>query len=65
MDQHFRTLMKEFMAEGVEPDYARLQWMRGCFAGMKFVLDYPTIEATKLERLLAGEQDDLDDTERT
>lgn len=55
MESHFDRVAKAFMREGVEPDYARLQWQRGFFAGMKFLLDNPTVEAAKLDRLIAAE----------
>lgn len=61
MDQHFAKVTRHFMNEGEAPDYDRLQWQRGVFAGIKFMLDNPTLEAKKLERLLARQRPD--DTE--
>lgn len=58
MDAHFRGLAREFATRNNQPDYAQLQWERGVFAGIKFLLDNPTIEARKLERLLA-QQDEV------
>lgn len=52
MERHFAKLARLFASEGEELDYARLQYQRGVFAGMKFLLDGPTIEAAKLKRLL-------------
>jgi hypothetical protein len=55
MDGHFRRLARLFATEGQELDYARLQFQRGVFAGMKFLLDAPAVEAKKLERLLEND----------
>lgn len=52
MDRHFRKLARLFATEGYHPDYDRLQWQRGLFAGMKLVLDRPLIESRALARLL-------------
>lgn len=50
-----------FLRRNQQPDYAQLQWERGVFAGIKFVLDHPTLEAKKLERLLAAQtREDVD-----
>lgn len=63
MDKHFRKLARLFATEGLDPDYGRLQWQRGVFAGMKLVLDRPLIEARALARLLekGPDQDDQED----
>lgn len=53
MERHFRGVARDFMTRNVQPDYARLQWQRGVFAGIKFLLDSPHIQEKKLERLLA------------
>lgn len=58
MERHFRRLAHTFAMKGVEPNYAELQWQRGVIAGMKFILDNPLIEAAKLERLLAEQQEE-------
>lgn len=58
MDIHFRLLAREFMNRGHAPDYAELQWQRGFFAGIKFLLDTPDLEAKRLARALAREQKD-------
>lgn len=59
LDNHFRKLARIFQTEGVAPDYDRLQWQRGVFAGVKLVLDEPHKIAHKrsLERLLDEEGD--------
>jgi hypothetical protein len=57
MEKHFHRVAREFMTAGTEPEYARLQWQRGVFAGMKFLLDAPTVEAKKLERLLENDME--------
>lgn len=58
MDRNFRRLARLFASEGEEPDYDRLQFQRGVFAGMKFVLDEPHKIANprSLERLLNDEE---------
>lgn len=58
MDKHFRRLARIFASEGQEPDYDRLQYQRGVFAGMKFVLDEPhkLLTPGRLERLLEEEE---------
>lgn len=63
MDKHFRRLARMFATEGYDPDYGRLQWQRGVFAGMKLVLDRPLIEARALRRLLENGPDEQDDEE--
>lgn len=58
MDRNFRRLANLFATEGSELDYDRLQFQRGVFAGMKFVLDTPHKIANprSLERLLNDEE---------
>jgi hypothetical protein len=58
MDRHFRGLARMFATEGAELDYDRLQYQRGVFAGMKFVLDEPHRIANpdRLRRLLNDEE---------
>jgi len=58
MHVHFRQLTRAFMSRAIAPDYDQLQWQRGVFAGMKFLLDNPLIEAEKLKRLLEQEEGD-------
>lgn len=49
-ERHFRNLLREFELKNHQPDYAELQWERGFWAGMKFLLDKPTLEAAELDR---------------
>lgn len=56
---HFRLLAREFATKGVEPNFADLQFHRGFFAGMKFLLDNPGVEYAKLQRELAKERKDV------
>lgn len=58
MDRHFRKLARLFATEGAELDYDRLQYQRGIFAGMKFLLDEPHKIANpdRLRRLLNEEE---------
>lgn len=56
MQQHFRSLARMFATRGVQPDYAQLQWQRGVFAGMKFILDNPLIQAARLAKLLEDQE---------
>lgn len=58
MQHSFERIARAFATKDVRPDYAELQWERGFFAGMKFLLDNPTVEAAKLSRLLAKEATD-------
>ena len=59
MEMHFRVLVREFATKGVEPNYAELQYQRGFFAGMKFLLDNPGVEYRKLQRELEKERKDV------
>lgn len=59
MEKHFDLLAREFAMRGKQPDFAELQWHRGFFSGMKFLLDNPTLEARKLEKALAEEREDV------
>lgn len=58
MHRQFRQLARMFATEGKELDYDRLQFQRGVFAGMKFVLDEPhkLLRPGRLERLLNEEE---------
>lgn len=54
----FTGLVRQFKTKDTRPDYEDLQWFRGFFAGMKFLLDNPTLEAKALEKELAKERTD-------
>ena len=54
MDVEFDRLAKALMRDG-EVSREEVQYRRGFFAGMKFLLDNPTLEARKLDRALAKE----------
>jgi hypothetical protein len=56
-------LAQQFLRRNHRPDYEQLQWERGVFAGIKFLLDHPTMEAQRLERLLERDQTREDVTE--
>ena len=55
MDEVFLLTARELMRGEVVPKEV-IEYRRGFFAGMKFLLDNPTVEAQKLERSLAAEQ---------
>lgn len=57
MDLFFMQLAREFASANKRPDYETLQWKRGFFAGMKFLLDNPTVEAKRLAKALAQEDE--------
>jgi hypothetical protein len=56
MDTEFVRLAKALM-QGEVPDEGNVQYRRGFFSGIKFILDSPTLEAKKLDRALAKEGD--------
>lgn len=56
MEKHGQLLATEFLSMNKQPDYGQLQWVRGVFAGIKFLIDQPTLDARKLEKLLAEER---------
>jgi hypothetical protein len=56
MERHFRVLARAFAQRNNQPDYDRLQWERGFFAGMKFLLDNPLIEEAKLIAALDSQE---------
>jgi membrane-associated PAP2 superfamily phosphatase len=58
-DAHFAHLARQFAAKDNRPDYDTLQWQRGFFAGMDFLIANPTVEASKLAKALAREQDEV------
>lgn len=49
MDREFRGYANELM-RGDYPDIEEIQYRRGFFAGMKFLLDRPSRASKKLER---------------
>jgi hypothetical protein len=59
MEKEFAGLARDLMRDDV--DVARLNeariYRRGFFAGIKFLLDCPTLEAKKLDRALNKEND--------
>ena len=55
MEQEFRRTAAELMS-GKEIDPATLGYRRGFFAGMKWLLDNPTLAATKLTAAIENEQ---------
>lgn len=59
MEMHFRQLAREFATKGVEPNFGELQYHRGFFAGMKFLLDNPGVEYSRLQRELAKERKEV------
>ena len=58
MDKKFNGLARDFARKDHRPDYAELQWVRGFFAGMKFLWKEPTLEANALAKELARERGD-------
>ena len=54
MDKEFVRLAKQLMV-GDEVTRENVEYRRGFFAGMKFLLDNPTLEAKRLDRVLAKE----------
>ena len=54
MDKEFIRLAKQLMA-GDDVPRENVEYRRGFFAGMKFLLDTPTLEAKRLDRALAKE----------
>ena len=56
MDKEFTTLARQFATKDARPDYEQLQWVRGVFAGMKFLYKQPALEARELSKLLARER---------
>lgn len=54
MDKRGGVIARQFLTRNLRPDYAELQWERGFFSGMKFLLDRPDLEAKALERALAN-----------
>lgn len=58
-DARGRHIADLFIRKNQQPDYAQLQWERGVFAGITFLLNTPTVEAAKLERLLANQGEDV------
>lgn len=55
MEKEFARLARDLMAGREIPD---LQYRRGVFAGMKFLLDQPDLHAKKLAAALAEETDE-------
>jgi hypothetical protein len=56
MEGEFGHLAKALM-RGDDVTREDVQFRRGFFAGIKFLLDSPTLEAKKLDRALAKEGD--------
>jgi hypothetical protein len=56
LDAEFDRLAKALM-RGDDVTREDVQFRRGFFAGIKFLLDSPTLEAKKLDRALAKEGD--------
>ena len=56
LDREFNSITRAFIYKDVQPDYGDLQYRRGVFAGIKFLLDQPDLDAKKLEKLLAEER---------
>lgn len=56
MDSSFRRLAKQMMSSKDTVPATEVQFHRGFFAGMKFLLDQPTLEGRKLERALKDQQ---------
>lgn len=60
MDRRAERLAHQFLTRNAQPDYAELQYLRGFFAGMKFLLDQPDLEAAALQRALANDRRDVE-----
>ena len=58
MEARGAQIAREFLEFNKQPVYASLQYDRGFFAGIKFLIDQPTLDAKKLERALAEERGD-------
>lgn len=56
MDDQFVKLAKAMM-RGVDLPATQVEYQRGFFAGMKFLLDCPTLEAKVLDRALRKESE--------
>ena len=56
MEAEFVRLSKELM-RGATPSESGVEYRRGFFAGIKFLLDCPTLEARKLDRALRKESE--------
>lgn len=60
MEYIFAVTARELMASKTgELPATEIQFRRGFFAGMKFLLDYPTLEAEKLKRALAEDREEV------
>ena len=55
MDREFTRMAKNLM-RGDLPSVAQHQYLRGFFAGMKFLLDTPSLEERKLAKALEREE---------
>jgi hypothetical protein len=55
MNREFSRMSSNLM-RGDIPSVAQVHYMRGVFAGMKFLLDCPAVESRKLDRLLEREE---------
>lgn len=58
MDDVFAKTARELM-QGAEITREVIEYRRGFFAGIKFLLDQPTLEAKALEKALAEEREEV------
>ena len=56
MERQFQRMAQELM-QGKTPSPESVEYARGFFAGMKFLLDTPTIERRRMERVLAKKEE--------
>lgn len=57
METHFNNLARQLMAKDATVEATDLQYRRGFFAGMKFLLDQPDLEVKRLERAITNTEE--------